>query len=510
MTDRHIEGTTSEGADVDTSQRRKNGRRQMAFVGLLLLLTLILGVVAEGVQDPGPLPKPDPALPGVGHAPMRFAAPAAGPVHFNGQLDRGSVLQRGDGTVKMELVIRADAQQAEREDGSSAQLPADLVVLLDRSGSMQGSKLAHAKAAIRELMSELGDDDRFGLVTYASSAAVVLPLATASASARDEWSRLVESVDAGGGTNMSNGLDAAHGLLARAERSGRAVRVILISDGHANEGDSSVVGLRGRVQRAVPGEYVLSTVGVGARFDEGVMTTLADAGMGNFYYVSQGSGMAGVFSGEFASARERIASGVVVSIANRPGVSVVDAAGYPLEHEAGSVRFRLGELFAGQERRIWVSLRAPTRALGEVELGEVSLAYELREGKPQEHRLAFEKVPAVTCVESEKEYYAGVDKAVWRRSVMNEDYNRMRRGVASAVERGDEQSAVRSIQRYRERQQVDNQHLRDEKVEEQLESLSAMEGEVKAAFSASPSARSHYGKKLTQDATDGRRVGAKR
>ena len=60
------------------------------------------------------------------------------------------------------------------------------------------------------------------------------------------------------------------------------------------------------------GEYVLSAVGVGQDFDETLMSALADAGTGNFYYLPDARELAGIFAGEFASARETVARGLRV------------------------------------------------------------------------------------------------------------------------------------------------------------------------------------------------------
>ena len=83
----------------------------------------------------------------------------------------------------------------------------------------------------------------------------------------------------------------------------------------------------------------------------------------------------GVFNDEFAAARETVASGLAVSIRPGSGIEVVDAAGYPLERKGSEVSFRPGDLFAGQERRIWLTLRAPTSAEGEFPLGRFAVSY---------------------------------------------------------------------------------------------------------------------------------------
>ena len=141
---------------------------------------------------------------------------------------------------------------------------------------------------------------------------------------------------------MSGGLDL--GLDAgRARRAAPGARraSILISDGLANQGDAIARGPRcARAARAARGEYVLSTVGVGADFNEYLMTALADAGTGNYYYLADAATTsASVFAREFDAARTTVAVGARGRRSSRrAGVRVVDAAGYPLEPTGDGVR----------------------------------------------------------------------------------------------------------------------------------------------------------------------------
>ena len=93
-------------------------------------------------------------------------------ITFKGRLDRGAVHVGGDGLVHLELI----AKGAELPERAASRRPTDVVVVLDRSGSMAGDPMAKALAAIRELVGQLGSDDRFALVTYAHGANVAIPL----------------------------------------------------------------------------------------------------------------------------------------------------------------------------------------------------------------------------------------------------------------------------------------------------------------------------------------------
>jgi Ca-activated chloride channel family protein len=492
--------TQRELENTQVSNSPKASRRRLILATVLLAATLAAGAAAHRIDG---WVAPPPVDPGA----LSFQAPGSGPVHFSGQLDRGSVLAGSDGIVKMELVLRGD----ERRGEDMPRVPTDVVVILDRSGSMQGEPLATPKASVRALLAQLADDDRFALVSYATGVRLEWPLDRATGHQRQTWRNTLAGVQADGGTNMAVGIDLANQILSGGERSGRAARVVLLSDGHANQGDHSLAGLRRRASRAVQGEWVFSTAGVGQGFDESLMASLADAGAGNFYYVQHAENLASVFADEFASARETVAKALTVSIRPGSGIEVVDAAGYPLERSGSAVQFRPGDLFAGQERRIWVTLRTPTSGEGEYALGRFAVSYRGSDGREER---VFSGTPQVACVKGEDEYFADVDSDAWVRSSLVDEIGELKQKVSRAVQRGDRGRALYEIQDYRAKKERVNAVLKRPEVAAALDDLSLVETEVEEAFNApaeaAPALQNGLGKQLAADGYNGRRSGAKR
>ena len=463
-----------------------------------------------------------PVIPQPPEGGIDFAAPGEGSVSFTGKLDRQAVLQGGDGVVKIELVLAAE----ERTDSSTHRVPTDFLVVLDRSGSMDGAKIEHARAAVRELISQMSDDDRFALVTYASGSEVTIPLATATAEARRHWRSVVAGVRPGGGTNMSSGLEAALRLSAASSAgrfagsagrfagsagrfAGSAGRLILISDGLANEGDPTVGGLSRRAARAAARELVVSTVGVGADFNEFLMSAVADAGTGNYYYLDDVERLAQVFSDELGATRETVAGAVEVAVAPGPGVRVLDAAGYPLEQVDGKTVFKPGSLFSGQERRIWVTLAVANRDLGDRPLGSFTATYNDR---GVTRVLEFGEPPVVACVADENTYHDSFDKETWARAAAEEDYGRLQERVAGFVRAGRREEALREIGAYRAENYRLNQVMRQQAITKKLEDLQSLQTEVEDAFQgANQHDKRNYLSKMNQSVgRDVRRIGSKK
>ena len=477
-----------------TSAKKQSG---LAVAAGLVLVTALAGAAARRSGSIEPTLAPD----GV----RRFAAASSGPVTFTGSLDKTAVLVGSEPTVRMELVIGGEARKAT----SGNHLPTDLVVILDHSGSMGGEKIEHARAAIRELIGRLGPDDRFGLVTYSSGAGIAIEPAKADARAQEGWLATVAGIGPAAGTNMSSGLDLGIDLIERIRQPGRVLCAILISDGLANEGDPSLEGLVGRAGRTARAEYMLTTIGVGADFNEYLMSALADAGTGNYYYLKNATDLAGVFVREFDAARATIASGLEVRIDPGDGVEVVDAAGYPLEKSGNETVFRPGSVFAGQERRIWVTLRVPNSAAGEHSLGRFSLAY--RDGA-ERSTLTFGQMPRVVSVEREKDFYASVDVDAWTRSVVVDEYNKMQEEVAREVKAGNRAAALSAVKSFRDETGALNARLQAPAVQQRIDSLQKLEAEVASAFEGADQAarQNELSKARSADALDQRRAGSKR
>ncbi len=124
------------------------------------------------------------------------------------------------------VMVRFEAPDAPARD---AVIPRELIWVIDTSGSQQGAPLEMAKAAMQEALAGMNDEDRFSLIQFADSMSRfspgLVPATLDNVARASEW---VESLTAGGGTNMMGGVYGALGLPADAERERY---VIFLTDG---------------------------------------------------------------------------------------------------------------------------------------------------------------------------------------------------------------------------------------------------------------------------------------
>jgi Ca-activated chloride channel family protein len=178
-----------------------------------------------------------------------------------------------------------------REDAN----PTNLVVVLDRSGSMGGGRLAHARRALCDAVDRLSSNDTFGLVTFDDK--VEVNIAAGPVIDRESIKRVINGIHSRGSTDLAAGL--VRGLKeARRLESLSGVRVLLISDGHANNGVTDPEVLGQLASRQIEHRITTSTLGMGLGYDEALLSAIARQGAGNEQFAEEADSAAGIIAQE--------------------------------------------------------------------------------------------------------------------------------------------------------------------------------------------------------------------
>ena len=407
----------------------------------------------------------------------------AAPLILQADLVQDKVLQGSDGTVAVCLTLTG-ADVARQMDRPSQH--ADLVVVLDRSGSMQGAKINEARQAVEQLIDRLTVKDRLSLVTYSNGVDTVFPLMYMDDAHRSQVKAAVGQIYSGGGTNLGGGLQRGIETLTASALAGRQRKVILISDGLANQGVTDPGALGRMAADALEHNFSISTVGVGYDFNEVLMTTIADHGAGRYYFLEDPIAFARVFDKEFESTRNVAAGALRIRIPLKQGLKLVHAGGYPVELENGYAQINPGDLLAGQTRKIFLTFHVPTDQIRQFELASIQVAYQ-RNGTT---RIA-QSPPKLelACVADEKAVLSSIDQAAWSEQVVKEEYNQLKEAVATAIRSGKKDMALKQIGAYEDHTRKINQSVGSARVSENLDhEVQDLRQSVENTFAGAPAA----------------------
>ncbi len=427
-----------------------------------------------------------------------------GILRISGRLSQNKVLQGSDGLIGLNLTLQAlDMSPVEEIEVRNV----DMVIVLDRSGSMKGRKITDARQAVQQLLSGLSAADRFALVTYSDGVRIDSGLLKVTPDNRRNMALAVSRVQVGGGTNLGAGLQAGIDLIESSQRSTNPAKIILISDGLANKGITDARTLSSIAGVAVEKEFAVSTVGVGIEFNEFLMSAIADQGTGNYYYLENPVAFADVFQAEFSATRSSIVNNLEIKIPLENGIDLANAAGYPIRIQNGYAAFHPGSLRPGQSRNIYLTLRVPTGSRKDFELGGIKIGYQ-HSGAVYETTL--ENSYKIACVGDRRKVLSSIDKTGWSEKVINEDFNRLKQEVAAELKSGEKKEALKRIRSYRSEKREMNKYIQSAGVATNLDrDLKELEMFVEDTFNGAPEAvrqkQKSNAKALQYDGYRGRR-----
>ena len=258
--------------------------------------------------------------------------------------DRSLVRASGDSTRYALASIVAG-----RVARAHSRAPVNVAFVLDRSGSMNGSKIRLARRAVDHALRLLRGDDRFALVVYDSQIDVVVESTPATHEACERARALLASIEARDSTDLCGGWLAGCEQVARYIEGAGLGRCLLLTDGLANHGISDHEEIVAHARELRRRGVVTSTFGVGADFDERLLQQMADAGAGHFYFIERAEQIPDLLASELGETLEVVASGVTLVIATPKGLHAEVLNQFPSTREPGLLTVQIGDLVSGQE-----------------------------------------------------------------------------------------------------------------------------------------------------------------
>ncbi len=301
-----------------------------------------------------------------------LSAPSPAPIALRVELDRGVLPADTAGRAIVKVAI--DGCRMPRAE---VRPPVNLAIVLDRSSSMNGEKIQQAKVAAIEALNHLARGDIFSLVTFDSGVETLIPATRIDGNIRALENR-IRQINPRGYTALFAGVSqGASEIRKNIEDSRYAHRIILLSDGQANQGPRTPDEL-GRLGIALMKEGIsVTTIGLGLGYDEDLMARLALKSDGNTYFAEDARDLVKIFDAELGDVLSIVARKAVVTIEFPEGVRPIRFVGREGAIRGRNAELTLNQIYGGQEKFALIEIETPrARAGSEHEIARAQIVFE--------------------------------------------------------------------------------------------------------------------------------------
>ena len=277
-------------------------------------------------------------------------------------------------TTSLLLSFREDVANPQRR-------PLNVALVIDRSGSMAGAPLRYALKAAADFVDRLTADDRLSIVVYDDVVNTLLDaqLVTDKAGIKN----ILQGVRAGGLTNLSGGWLRGCELVAKHKTDKHVNRVLLLTDGQANNGITNSGVLIATAGKKAEEGITTTTLGFGNQFEEDLLIGMARAAGGNFYFIQSLDDAADVFGIELDSLKAIAAQNLMVTLTPMGQVEIADVLSLARvePQDGGRLVLHLGDVHENEDKLLGLQFRIPALAAGSHQLLHLTYrADAIREG----------------------------------------------------------------------------------------------------------------------------------
>ncbi|MDM9583761.1 VWA domain-containing protein [Nostoc sp. GT001] len=271
---------------------------------------------------------------------------------------------------------------------SDQNLPLNLCLILDKSGSMHGHPIKTVIQAVEGLIDRLKVGDRISVVAFSGTAEVIIPN-QAIKDPKSIKTQIKSKLTASGGTAIADGLELGITELMKGTR-GAVSQAFLLTDGHGESGlriwkwdigrDDNKRCLK-LAQKAAKLNLTINTFGFGNSWNQDLLEKIADVGGGTLAHIEHPEQAVEQFSRLFGRIQSIGLTNAYLLLSLVPNVRLAelkpiaqvapDTIELPVEPEAdGSFAVRLGDLMQDVERVVLANIY-----LGQLPEGKQAIAH---------------------------------------------------------------------------------------------------------------------------------------
>ena len=263
---------------------------------------------------------------------------------------------------------------------AQVQMPLNLSLVLDKSGSMSGKKIQNLRQAAKLVVDRLGPEDTISIVAFSDRKYLIAK--SQPVVDQQDLKRKIDRIRDGGGTAISGGMGQGLAELAKALSPDRVSRMLLLTDGQTF-GDEKQCLKQGK--KAGASGIVVNALGLGDDWNEDLLDDIAEASGGVADFIDSPDKIVAFFEQAVKSMQDTVVQNAQLVLRLASGVTprqvwqvlpMISNLGYrPLSDR--DVQVTLGELEKGHSRSLLVELLISPRPAGSYRIAQAELGYDV-------------------------------------------------------------------------------------------------------------------------------------
>jgi Ca-activated chloride channel family protein len=263
---------------------------------------------------------------------------------------------------------------------AQVQMPLNLSLVLDKSGSMQGQKIQNLRQAAKLVVERLGPQDTISIVAFSDRKYLIAE--SQPVTNKDELKKRIDRIRDGGGTAISGGMGQGLAELDKALGPDRVSRMLLLTDGQTFGDEKQCLKLG---KKAGDEGIVVNALGLGDDWNEDLLDEIAEASGGIADFIDSPDKIVTFFERAVKSMQDTVVQNAQMVLRLANGVTprqvwqvlpMISNLGYrPLSDR--DVQVTLGELEKGQPRSLLVELLITPRPAGSYRIAQAEVSYDV-------------------------------------------------------------------------------------------------------------------------------------
>ena len=263
---------------------------------------------------------------------------------------------------------------------AQVQMPLNLSLVLDKSGSMSGTKIQNLRQAAKLVVDRLGTEDTISIVAFSDRKYLIAE--SQPVIDQQDLKRKIDRIRDGGGTAISGGMGQGLAELAKALSPDRVSRMLLLTDGQTFGDEKQCLKLG---KKAGESGIVVNALGLGDDWNEDLLDEIAEASGGVADFIDSPDKIVAFFEQAVKSMQDTVVQNALLTLRLASGVTprqvwqvlpMISNLGYkPLSDR--DVQVPLGELEKAQPRSLLVELLISPRPAGSYRIAQTEIAYDV-------------------------------------------------------------------------------------------------------------------------------------